>query len=76
VRAAVVRESSTRANVPRRTLVFAAIALVSDSIWAFAAGGFRAWFASSPRRLELIGGAGGLAIVAVGAGPIVSGRKD
>jgi hypothetical protein len=30
----------------------------------------------SPRRLELIGGAGGLAIVAVGAGLLVSGGKD
>ena len=57
-------------------LVFAAIAVVSDSIWALAAGGFRAWFARSPRRLELVGGAGGLAIVAVGAGLIVSGRKN
>ncbi len=57
-------------------LIFAAIALVSDSMWALAAGAFRAWFARSPRRLELVGGAGGLAIVAVGAGVIVSGRKD
>jgi threonine/homoserine/homoserine lactone efflux protein len=57
-------------------LVFAAIAVVSDSIWALAAGGFRAWFARSPRRLELIGGAGGLAIVGVGAGLLVSGRKN
>ena len=45
-------------------------------MWALAAGGFREWFARSPRRLELIGGAGGLAIVAVGAGLLVSGRKD
>ena len=57
-------------------LIFAAIALVSDTMWALAAGGFRAWFARSPRRLELVGGAGGLAIVAVGAGLLVSGRKD
>jgi threonine/homoserine/homoserine lactone efflux protein len=57
-------------------LVFAAIALVSDTMWALAAGGFRVWFGRSPRRLELIGGAGGLAIVAVGAGLLVSGRKD
>ena len=57
-------------------LVFAAIALVSDTMWALAAGGFRTWFGRSPRRLELIGGAGGLAIVAVGAGLLVSGRKD
>ncbi len=57
-------------------LLFAAIALVSDTMWALAAGGFRAWFARSPRRLEFVGGAGGLAIVAVGAGLLVSGRKD
>src|SRR5215472_1057727 len=53
--------------------VFAAIAIVSDTIWALAAGGVRTWFSRSPRRLELIGGAGGLAIVAVGAGLVVSG---
>jgi threonine/homoserine/homoserine lactone efflux protein len=56
-------------------LVFAAIALVSDTLWACAAGAFRSWFARSPRRLELVGGAGGLAIVAVGAGLLVSGRR-
>jgi threonine/homoserine/homoserine lactone efflux protein len=57
-------------------LVFAAIALVSDTAWAFAAGSFRSWFARSPRRLELVGGAGGLAIVAVGAALLATGRKD
>jgi threonine/homoserine/homoserine lactone efflux protein len=56
--------------------VFAAIAVASDTIWATTAGAFRAWFARSPRRLELVGGAGGLAIAAVGAGLLVSGRKD
>jgi threonine/homoserine/homoserine lactone efflux protein len=67
-------------NVPVQILllgaVFAAIAVASDTIWAMAAGGVRLWFARSPRRLELIGGAGGLAIAAVGAGLLVSGRKD
>ena len=61
---------------PAARLVFAAIAILSDTMWALAAGGLRTWFARSPRRLELIGGAGGLAIVAVGAGLLVSGRKD
>jgi threonine/homoserine/homoserine lactone efflux protein len=56
--------------------VFAAIAVISDTIWAVGAGGVRMWFSRSPRRLELIGGAGGLAIVAVGAGLVVSGRKN
>jgi threonine/homoserine/homoserine lactone efflux protein len=67
-------------SVPAQILVlgalFAAIAVASDTIWAVAAGGVRLWFARSPRRLELIGGAGGLAIIAVGAGLVVSGRKD
>ena len=72
--------SRTAGDVPAQILllglIFAAIAMLSDSMWALAAGGFREWFARSPRRLELIGGAGGLAIVAVGAGLLVSGRKD
>jgi threonine/homoserine/homoserine lactone efflux protein len=57
-------------------LVFASIALVSDTMWALAAGGFRTWFARSPQRLSLIGGAGGLAIAGVGLGLLVSGRKN
>ena len=68
------------ANVPLQILllgvIFMAIALVSDSVWALAAGRFRGWFASSPRRLELIGGTGGLAIAAVGAGVLVTGRRN
>jgi threonine/homoserine/homoserine lactone efflux protein len=67
-------------HVPKQILllglVFAVIAIVSDTTWALAAGRCRRWFARSPRRLELIGGAGGLAIVALGAGLIVSGRKQ
>lgn len=57
-------------------LVFSAIALLSDTLWVLAAGALRGWFARSPRRLELIGGTGALAIAAVGAGFIISGRKD
>ena len=56
-------------------LVFSLIAIVLDTTWALAAGAFRAWFERSPRRLESIRGAGGLAIVAVGAGLLATGRK-
>ena len=56
--------------------VFPAIALLCDSLWAIAAGTARDWFARSPRRLELIGGAGGLAMIGVGATLAVSGRRD
>jgi threonine/homoserine/homoserine lactone efflux protein len=54
--------------------VFAALAVASDTAWALAAGGLRSWFARSPRRTELVGGAGGVAIAAVGAGLLASGR--
>jgi threonine/homoserine/homoserine lactone efflux protein len=57
-------------------LVFAAIAVVSDTLWALAAGGLRSWFARSPRRLELVGAAGGLGIAAVGLSFLVTGRKE
>ena len=73
--------SSGAGNVPGQILVlglvFVAIAIVSDTAWAFAAGGFRTWFSGSPKRLELVGGTGGLAIMAIGAGLLVTGsRKD
>jgi threonine/homoserine/homoserine lactone efflux protein len=56
--------------------LFPVTALVFDSVWAFAAATARAWFASSPRRLELVGGAGGLMMIGLGAGLAVSGRRD
>ncbi len=59
-----------------RGAIFATLAILSDSAWAMAADTFRTWFASSPRRLRLIGGTGGLAIAALGAGLLLSGPKD
>jgi threonine/homoserine/homoserine lactone efflux protein len=56
--------------------IFAAIALVSDSTWALAAGTARAWLARSPRRLELLGGTGGLVMIGIGARLALTGRKD
>jgi threonine/homoserine/homoserine lactone efflux protein len=52
------------------------IALVSDSAWALASGTARLWLARSPRRLELVGGAGGLAVIGLGLRLAVTGRKD
>ena len=57
-------------------VVFLAIAVTSDSIWALAAGLARDWFAQSPRRIAAIGGAGGLAMVGLGVSLAVTGRKD
>jgi threonine/homoserine/homoserine lactone efflux protein len=56
--------------------VFPPIAVVCDSVWAFAAGSARAWLADSPRRLAAIGGAGGLAIVGLGVAVAATGRRD
>jgi threonine/homoserine/homoserine lactone efflux protein len=56
--------------------VFVAIAVVCDSSWALAAGTARGWLARSPRRLEMVGGAGGLAMIGIGASLALTGRKD
>jgi len=56
--------------------VFSLIALVCDSMWALLAGGVRSWLVHSPKRLEAIGGTGGIVMVGLGAGLAVSGRKD
>lgn len=68
-----------RGDVPVQMLVlgliFAVIALVCDSAWSLAASGARAWFGRSPRRLAMVGGAGGLAMIGLGVGVAVTGRK-
>ena len=56
--------------------VFVVIALVLDSVWALVASTARAWFARSPRRLERIGGTGGLMMIGLGASIAVTGRRD
>lgn len=67
-------------HVPEQLLllgaVFAGLALLSDSAWALAAGSARAWLGRSPRRLELIGGTGGLMMIGIGASLAVTGRND
>ncbi len=56
--------------------IFPLIALILDTCWALSASTARAWFARSPRRLELVGGTGGLAMIGVGVGLVATGRKD
>ena len=57
-------------NVPGQMLLLASVSVllgaVSDGGYGFAASAVRNWFASSPRRFELVGGAGGLAMIGVG----------
>ena len=58
------------------SLVAFVIALASDSMWSLVASSVRTWFARSPRRLELVGGAGGLAMIGLGLSVAVTGRKN
>jgi threonine/homoserine/homoserine lactone efflux protein len=46
--------------------LFLAIALVSDSAWALAAGTARHWFASSPRRIAALSTTGGVMMIGLG----------
>jgi threonine/homoserine/homoserine lactone efflux protein len=67
-------------HVPLQIVVlgalFAGIALLSDGAWAVAAGTARTWFTRSRRRLELIGGTGGLVMIGIGARLAFTGRSD
>ncbi|HEU5420013.1 MAG TPA: LysE family translocator [Streptosporangiaceae bacterium] len=80
--AAVISQFADRAagHVPLQLLllgaIFIGIALISDSAWALAAGTARGWLARSPRRLELIGGTGGLVMIGIGARLALTGRND
>ncbi|WP_059008770.1 LysE family translocator [Streptomyces specialis] len=57
-------------------LVFNVIAVVSDCGWGLVAATARDWFARSPRRLSLVGGAGGLTMIGLGVPVAATGRKD
>jgi threonine/homoserine/homoserine lactone efflux protein len=57
-------------------LIFNVIALVSDSVWGLVAGTARDWFARSERRLAVVGGAGGLAMIGLGVTVAATGRKE
>jgi threonine/homoserine/homoserine lactone efflux protein len=67
-------------HVPAQMLLLALVCVligaISDCAWGFAASAVRAWFARSPRRFELVGGAGGLAMIGVGVTVAITGRKS
>lgn len=56
--------------------VFVAIAFVSDSVWAIAAGSAQQWFARSPKRVGRFRVAGGMTMIALGLNLAVSGRPN
>jgi threonine/homoserine/homoserine lactone efflux protein len=67
-------------HVQLQLLLLGAISLIvglfSDGAWAIVSGTARVWLARSPRRLELIGGAGGLVLIGLGVRLAITGRKD
>jgi threonine/homoserine/homoserine lactone efflux protein len=67
-------------HVPVQMLILAliafGIALLSDSVWVSIASTARGWFTNDPRRLAMIGGAGGLAMIGVGVTVAATGRND
>jgi threonine/homoserine/homoserine lactone efflux protein len=56
-------------------LIFQALALASDSIWALAAGTARAWFARSPRRVSTLAGTGGVMMIGLGGALALTGSR-
>ncbi len=56
--------------------IFAVLALLMDGTVALVASRARDWFASSPQRMERVGGVGGLMMVGLGTGLLLTGRSD
>lgn len=57
-------------------LVPICIGLITDTVWGLTASAARGWFARSERRLSMIGGAGGFAMIGLGVTVAVTGRAD
>ena len=56
--------------------VFLVIAVVSDSLWAVAAGTARDWFAQSPRRISAVEATGGAMMIGLGGTLALAGSKS
>jgi threonine/homoserine/homoserine lactone efflux protein len=67
-------------HIPLQMLLLALvpimIGLVTDTAWVLSASTLRAWFARSPRRLSIVGGAGGLAMIGMAVNVAVTQRTD
>lgn len=69
-----VDEAAGSASVQMMILgaTFTVLTVLVHSVWAFAAGTVREWFASSNRRLEFFGAASGLTMIGLGVGAAFS----
>lgn len=56
--------------------LFSALSFVSDSLYGLLAGSVREWMARKPKRLEAVGGAGGLVMLGLGVRLAFTGRTD
>lgn len=57
-------------------MIFFAIALASDSMWALTAGTARAWFARNPKRISRMGAGGGVMMIGLGGALALTGNKS
>ncbi|MEV3855593.1 LysE family translocator [Streptomyces sp. NPDC050095] len=57
-------------------LIPISIGLVTDTLWGLTASAARNWFARSDRRLSMIGGTGGFALIGLGVTVAATGRAD
>ncbi|QGV77843.1 LysE family translocator [Streptomyces ficellus] len=57
-------------------LVPICIGLVTDTLWGLGAAAARGWFARSDRRLSMVGGAGGFAMIGLGVTVAATGRAE
>lgn len=57
-------------------LIPVTIALVTDTLGGLCASAARTWLTRSDRRLSLVGGAGGLAVIGLGVTVAATGRAD
>lgn len=55
-------------------LIFFAIALLSDSVWALTASTARQWFARDPKRLSRMSATGGVMMIGLGGALALSGK--
>ncbi|WP_405603336.1 LysE family translocator [Streptomyces sp. NBC_01410] len=67
-------------NLPAQMLLLGlvpiSIGLVTDTLWGLGAAAARSWFARSERRLSMVGGAGGFAMIGLGVTVAATGRAD
>lgn len=56
-------------------LIVAAMALISDGVWALASGATRTWLSRTPARTSWLTAGGGVTMMALGVAVLLSGRR-